>query len=228
MEDRFFRANLPNIDGDGRVCLGFSRHAERGIFARASEIVGYFWESQFNTDLRGGYEMYQEREPALSSFDRWEVESRKDPSFMLNLQWVSSHVTLRRVIAREIADFEEEGMEIAISRCLERAFSQGMEGLQGALMKTMSTLRVERRHSHVAAELLEKCERGFIEELFRLTEDSFDAMRVDANTMATFQKVVSEVFRSILEGEFAQLSEEVLLWRMVGPDELKRQLNARS
>lgn len=228
LDDELFRANVPNIERDSSVCLRFPGHAERGIFARASEVVGYFWESEFNTDLREWYEMYQERESVFSSFDRWEVESRRNPSFMLTVQWVSSQTTLRSVIAVEMNRFERERVEDAVSRNLERAFSQGMEGLQGALMKKMSALRVERRHSHVVTELLDQCERDSIEEFSRLTKDSFGAMCADANVTAVFDKAVSDVFRSILEREFAQLSEEVLLRRRVGHDELKRQLNARS
>jgi hypothetical protein len=75
---------LPNTNDDGIVCLG----------ERVDALIGAFWASRFNQDLR------RHPLPFSGGFRAWAARSRHDPLAALSLQYDPYWRTLRQVVAQ--------------------------------------------------------------------------------------------------------------------------------
>ncbi len=53
-----------------------------------SQVMEHFWQSEFSMDLISCYHAMADREPKLASLERWQKESRVDPTFVLKCEWM--------------------------------------------------------------------------------------------------------------------------------------------
>jgi hypothetical protein len=86
-------STLPNTSDDGRVCLGSVRVAGASVGERVDALIGAFWASRFNQDLR------RHPLPFAGGFRAWASRSRRDPLAALSLQYDPYWRTLRQVVA---------------------------------------------------------------------------------------------------------------------------------
>ncbi len=86
-------STLPNTSDDGLVCLGSVRVAGASVGERVDALIGAFWASRFNQDLR------RHPLPFSGGFRAWASRSRRDPLAALSLQYDPYWRTLRQVVA---------------------------------------------------------------------------------------------------------------------------------
>src|SRR4029077_8557666 len=86
-------STLPNTNDDGIVCLGSVRVSGASVGERVDALIGAFWASRFNQDLR------RHPLPFSGGFRAWASRSRRDPLAALSLQYDPYWRTLRQVVA---------------------------------------------------------------------------------------------------------------------------------
>ena len=87
-------STLPNTNDDGVVCLGSVRVSGASVGERVDALIGAFWASRFNQDLR------RHPLPFSGGFRAWASRSRRDPLAALSLQYDPYWRTLRQVVAQ--------------------------------------------------------------------------------------------------------------------------------
>lgn len=87
-------STLPNTNDDGIVCLGSVRVSGSSVGERVDALIGAFWASRFNQDLR------RHPLPFSGGFRAWASRSRRDPLAALSLQYDPYWRTLRQVVAQ--------------------------------------------------------------------------------------------------------------------------------
>lgn len=93
LDDALLCSTLPNTSDDGVVCLGSVRVAGATVGERVDALVGAFWASRFNQDLR------RHPLPFTGGFRAWASRSRHDPLAALSLRYDPYWRTLRQVAA---------------------------------------------------------------------------------------------------------------------------------
>jgi Prokaryotic E2 family D len=88
-----FCSTLPNTNDDGLVCLGSVRVSGTSVGERVDALVGAFWGSRFNADLR------RHPLPFSGGFRAWASRSRRDPLAALSLAYDPYWRSLRQVVA---------------------------------------------------------------------------------------------------------------------------------
>ena len=86
-------STLPNTSDDGLVCLGSVRVSGASVGERVDALVGAFWGSRFNSDLR------RHPLPFTGGFRAWASRSRRDPLAALSLTYDPYWRSLRQVVA---------------------------------------------------------------------------------------------------------------------------------
>ncbi len=115
LDDQLSCSTLPNTNDDGIVCLGSVRISGATVGERVDALIGAFWASRFNQDLR------RHPLPFSGGFRSWASRSRRDPLAALSLEYDPYWRTLRQVVARMaglaptdlpvVAPIPEEGSE---------------------------------------------------------------------------------------------------------------------
>jgi len=94
LDDGLCCSTLPNTNDDGIVCLGSVRVAGATVGERVDALIGAFWASRFNQDLR------RHPLPFSGGFRSWASRSRRDPLAALSLTYDPYWRTLRQVVAQ--------------------------------------------------------------------------------------------------------------------------------
>ena len=81
-------------DDDGLVCLGSVRVSGATVGERVDALIGAFWASRFNQDLR------RHPLPFTGGFRAWAARSRRDPLAALSIAYDPYWRTLRQVVAQ--------------------------------------------------------------------------------------------------------------------------------
>ena len=93
LDDPLFASCLPNTTDEGLVCLGSVRVAGATVGERVDALIGAYWASRFNQDLR------RHPLPFSGGFRSWASRSRRDPLAALSLAYDLHWRTLRQVVA---------------------------------------------------------------------------------------------------------------------------------
>ena len=93
LDDPLLCSTLPNTNDDGTVCLGSVRAAGASVGERVDALLGAFWASRFNQDLR------RHPLPFSGGFRAWASRSRRDPLAALSLRYDPYWRSLRQVVA---------------------------------------------------------------------------------------------------------------------------------
>jgi hypothetical protein len=91
LDDQLWHSCLPNTTDEGLVCLGSVRVAGATVGERVDALIGAFWASRFNQDLR------RHPLPFSGGFRSWASRSRRDPLAALTLAYDPYWRTLRQV-----------------------------------------------------------------------------------------------------------------------------------
>lgn len=86
-------STLPNTSDDGLVCLGSVRVTGSSVGERIDSLIGAFWSSRFNADIR------RHPLPFTGGFRAWVALSRRDPLAALSIAYDPYWRTLRQVVA---------------------------------------------------------------------------------------------------------------------------------
>lgn len=115
IDDELFLTNLPNTAETGGgfksyLCLDglladFKYYYPQSNNELLGHAINHLWSGEFNRQLGGSFEAFANREERLSSFAMWELESQKDPSFVLGVQWINPGLTVRQAIQNHIKVF---------------------------------------------------------------------------------------------------------------------------
>lgn len=102
LKDQLYRSNLPNNLGNF-FCLGTAKAFlrslgnlnELNLNERVEKICDVFWNSDFGRDETADWDNAKMRIPSHpGSFAEWEEKTKKDPSFVLGLEWLPSEHTI--------------------------------------------------------------------------------------------------------------------------------------
>ena len=93
IDDGLSCSTLPNTNDDGLVCLGSVRVSGATVGERVDALIGAFWASRFNQDLR------RHPLPFSGGFRAWASRSRRDPLAALSMAYDPYWRTLRQVAA---------------------------------------------------------------------------------------------------------------------------------
>ena len=93
LDDGLSSSTLPNTTDEGLVCLGSVRVSGATVGERVDALIGAFWASRFNQDLR------RHPLPFSGGFRAWASRSRRDPLAALSLTYDPYWRTLRQVVA---------------------------------------------------------------------------------------------------------------------------------
>ncbi len=131
LDDGLSCSTLPNTNDDGIVCLGSVRVGGATVGERVDALIGAFWASRFNQDLR------RHPLPFSGGFRSWASRSRRDPLAALALTYDPYWRTLRQVVAQmagvaatdlpAVAPIPEEETEIDV-RTPEPPLIEGGDG----------------------------------------------------------------------------------------------------
>ena len=94
LDDALCHSCLPNTSDDGLVCLGSVRVAGATVGERVDALIGAFWASRFNQDLR------RHPLPFSGGFRAWVARSPRDPLAALSLSYDPYWRNLRQVVAQ--------------------------------------------------------------------------------------------------------------------------------
>lgn len=217
LDDRLCRPNLPNMDGTN-VCLGFNGHNVIGLVARTEEVIGHFWNSQFNRDWRDNYELYSYRDRRLKNFSVWERNSKENPLFVLDVQW-EEMFSLRDMIVRHASNIEEFSSRFGEEE-IKSAFAVTGDDMREALMKRFGKIKVKNKYSDLISTTVKEHREEVINRSFDGVESSF-RHAVDCDSLdKSFQGKMNEAINGTLEHDFSQLAGEVLIRRRIEPNEL--------
>ena len=93
LDATLFCSTLPNTSDDGLVCLGSVRVSGASVGERVDALIGAFWSSRFNQDLR------RHPLPFSGGFRAWATRSRRDPLAALSIAYDPYWCSLRQVVA---------------------------------------------------------------------------------------------------------------------------------
>jgi hypothetical protein len=93
LDDTLLCSTLPNTSDDGLVCLGSVRITGSTVGERVDALIGAFWSSRFNADLR------RHPLPFTGGFRAWAARSRRDPLAALSIEYDPYWRNLRQVVA---------------------------------------------------------------------------------------------------------------------------------
>ena len=94
LDANLFCSTLPNTSDDGLVCLGSVRVSGASVGERVDALIGAFWGSRFNQDLR------RHPLPFSGGFRAWATRSRRDPLAALSIAYDPYWRSLRQVVAQ--------------------------------------------------------------------------------------------------------------------------------
>ncbi len=93
LDDPLEHSCLPNTSDDGIVCLGSVQVAGDSSAERIEALIGAFWGSRFNADIR------RHPLPFSGGFRAWASRSRRDPMAGLSAHYDRYWRSLRQVVA---------------------------------------------------------------------------------------------------------------------------------
>ena len=93
LDDPLEHSCLPNTSDDGLVCLGSVHVAGDSAPERIEALIGAFWGSRFNADIR------RHPLPFSGGFRAWASRSRRDPMAGLSAHYDRYWRSLRQVLA---------------------------------------------------------------------------------------------------------------------------------
>ncbi len=95
IDDELYRTNLRNVCmGDGihyyaSLCIdGLQTDSSMSRNEVLNELVNHLWSGEFNKELGSEFECMSHEDKRLSSIERWQKESIKDPKFVLGVKWL--------------------------------------------------------------------------------------------------------------------------------------------
>jgi hypothetical protein len=97
LDDKLYYTNLYNTSS-GAVCLdGLKPQYDWSHTQALSELVTHFWGGEFNQEITTNFFEAREysNDERISTIERWEEESKRNPKFVLDVKWPKAHETLR-------------------------------------------------------------------------------------------------------------------------------------
>jgi len=217
LEDVLCRPNLSNMDGL-RMCTGFKGHEVDGLIARTNEVVGHFWTSQFNTDWTDNFERYSSQQETLKSFAIWEENSKKNPLFVLDVDWIQK-CSLRELIMDNMNNIDEFSTKFGEEE-IRAAFTIAEDGMREALMKKFGGLHVKNKYPEIIANGVKEGRDELINQSFDSVVMAFRSVLEGGSLDKSFQGIMDKSITETVEQDFRGLAGEVLIRRRVEPNEL--------
>lgn len=90
LHDMLYFPCLPNVsESNGKVCNFSLEEPFESDREMVEAHIRSFWSSTFNNDLSTFLSFYRKSEPLLSSFDTWQTMTKKDPMFILDVNFLA-------------------------------------------------------------------------------------------------------------------------------------------
>lgn len=217
MKDRLFSPNLTNIRVNSQVCLNFPGCSGTEEKEVVQSVLSYFWQSEFNADLRG--EQYDQQNPVKNIWD-WKSQSEQDPSFVLKAHWRPSPTELIARVKSLLLSAQEDEKGRA-ERVLRESMQQMVTELKQIVTQICSNIPVHRRYpktisKELAAHLYELAEavaghvRSRLDEAVKGTEDGlhkqFEQQMMSALSDKLIANLIDETGKALLQNRLLPVS----------------------
>lgn len=118
-DDPLLLPNLWNVSASEsplakcRACLrGRPPFEDLSLAGQAQEAVAFFWNADFGLEVEENcFQRAMKRDPLISSPEAWEVATKADPLFPLQVEWEEAKVTLRKA-GEHLLDWRGSGRRI--------------------------------------------------------------------------------------------------------------------
>lgn len=89
LSDELLKCNLPNVkeDTSGDICVGEMNTGGRNDYEIILNLIQSYWGSKFNADWTGRFFAMGQQDERLKNFKVWSENSKKDPLFVLKVDW---------------------------------------------------------------------------------------------------------------------------------------------
>lgn len=216
MQDTLYTPALPNINsGDCRVCFPDLEKSERGLptMEKMERILNNFWGSGFNTDLPRQFVRSMESIGEISSIERWQKNTAKNPQFVLKLPWLLSQRGTLAETVRIISQLHERGQApddnrlVNASATINRIAERVAEDIMESALKLIPRWKIEEVPAQVLAAELNKLLSEGAESLARMVDESAQEI---FSQMPNMDHVTAESER--LRVKFNRAVDEKIKW----------------
>lgn len=110
IDDQVLSSNLNNVlpvnygtSSCGSLCLDrLDVNSKMSREEVACAVVNYLWGSEFNTEYGNNFASVAPIDKRIGSIEAWERESKKNPGFVLEVQWPETGISIRNLINQNI------------------------------------------------------------------------------------------------------------------------------
>jgi hypothetical protein len=116
-DGELFLPNLLNCSPNAHGCMSWfcTQYLAKsepivGITAGLNGVAHHLWGGSFNASSEAhegnsGFSLSRAKkvDARVTDVDRWEAESRKDPRFVLSVEWLKTGLTIRQLVLQELA-----------------------------------------------------------------------------------------------------------------------------
>lgn len=146
LDDQLFQPLLPNLHQNMTVCTGHDLYADinASLTQQCEQIVGHFWNSNFNPDLGDKWWGRSSIDARLGSIESWKSLSQDDPLFALSLS-LRPAVKLREAINTASAAHIEVSLDMeAVKKRLVEIVDKASSEIEHGLMKYMKKTKFDK------------------------------------------------------------------------------------
>lgn len=154
LEDKLYRASLPNVGSDGAVCLGQYLAPRQGTLAeRVEHLMDFYWTSKF-TYFQGGDNYLNYPDVRVRNLWAWERASQRDPLFVTQIGWKHTPFTLGMVWTSLCAEAWAKRERAALKNQFGNAIAPAIKELKSAIKTYCEGLKTDTQFSKAASESL--------------------------------------------------------------------------
>ena len=201
IDKQLYYPNLTNIASNNHVvCLG-NVEFSGNITEQAEKIISYFWQSEFNGDLSELYRVQKWSNLKFLSLKTWQRESRKNPLFVLNTEFIKTKHTIKSFIeGMRKRNLEDE--KDYFDGLTEKFIEEKKEEIGKAVREYLEEIEIEQQYSKAVGRRVEACFENTMNEIC----DHLTAS-LEKNTDCSNKKVVKE-FNQIVVSQVGKVLKE--------------------
>lgn len=146
LNDQLYAPILPNLHQNMTVCVGQEMHANSNapLSQQCADIIGHFWNSNFNTDLSDKWWAKDTIDFRLRDIENWRNLSLDNPLFACGLNLKAAH-KLKEVVDTAANAHTEVSLDMeAVKKRLVEIVDKASSDIEHGLMKYMKKTKFDR------------------------------------------------------------------------------------
>lgn len=195
--DELFCPPLPNLHTQCTPCFP-APLGEKNENETVKEAIENFWASGFHRDYYSGYfEAAQRSFPELATLDRWEMESKRDPLFVLGINWEKTNLSVLRAAEKTLKYNRRQREEFETEEHVRRLADSVGEEMQEACLSLIPRGNVEMADYEAALQKIREVFQASRTELEKALLGDAGSVFAQENIEAVTRDAASEAFREM-------------------------------